>query len=275
MALTLEKKIRNCITSLNLSQEEAGNILIAEFMRIAYDERYRDNKGIIIQVKDDIQKVIAESMAQAYMEKATKTPLCQSGKGIVQVRVGNNLAESEDPVNVINLENFDFKTEEKNLLARYDDTIIANAKIKDYLIKVGIPTGSKPNISGYQSEISDLEAKIKKVTGELVGYQVSFFSVFKEKKIRDCQEEINSLKGRLAMLQEKQKKYNAYENKGSNENSRRIRNLTEKEENMKAIKFIFTGKRESLVKNIDTDGKVSYKFVLDENQQDNSEKKRR
>jgi uncharacterized protein YbaR (Trm112 family) len=268
MALTLEKKIKNCISSLNLSQEEAGNILVSEFIRMAYDERHRDDKGITIQVKDDMQKIFAESMVQAYTEYTIETPLCQTGKGIVKVRVGNDSSEPEDSVNVINLENFDFETEKRKLIARYDETIICNAKIREYLIKEGVPVVSKPRTSGYQRKINDIETKIKKITTELVKYELSVFSIFKENKIRDCQKEIDSLKEELEMLQEKQREFCDTENKEDNESSRRIKNLEEKEETMKAIKFMFTGKRESLVKTINPDGKVTYNFDEDSDNKD-------
>jgi hypothetical protein len=267
MALTLKKIMNNCIIVLKLPKNEAGSILSAEFTRIAYDERNSENKGVIIQVNDDNQKMVAERLAQVYMENAKKTKLCQTGRGKVKVRVGNDLSEPEDSANVINLGEFDYEKEKQKLLARYNDTIISNSKIKDDLIE-GTPPTRKTDTQRYQKDISELESKIQQLSNKIVNYQFGFLSIFRGRQIRNCQDEIDDLKEELEAVQEKQDQYNKIKQKEYKERKRRIEGLMEKEDNMKGIKFMFTGKRESLVKNVYPDNKVSYEFVLDRVQPD-------
>ncbi len=260
MPQSISEKKRICFQALGLTEKEAGNILLAELVRLENDERLPDIKGISIQVANDEQRRLLETILLLYKGENNGFATVLDVPQNVKIKVGTNENGQENSNNIINLNNFDYQKEKEKLVNRLNSSILGNLDIRDILEQQGTENNTLNN-SKYESEIKEIEQQIKHVQDKIVGDQFSFFSMFKQGSIAKGQIELNQLKKDLKAKKEEYESETSFKKFSEKRRLTRIKTLSEKGKKLEGIKFLFTGKKERVITSRDEKGRIRRTFV--------------
>lgn len=262
MPQSISEKKKECFQALGVLEKEAGNILLAELVRLENDERLPEIKGISIQVANDEQRRLLETILLLYKGENNRFSKVLDVPQNVKIVMGKNENFQLNSDNIINFEDFDYEKEKNKLINRLNLSILGNLDIRDILEIQDAETeiNSFDNYK-YENEIREMEQQIESIKTKLVKYQFSFFSMFKQGKIRRGHEEIDLLKENLKAKKEEQKSESSYKKFVDRERLTRIKTLSEEGKKLEGIKFLFTGKKERVITSIDEKGKIRRTFL--------------
>lgn len=265
------ERIKNCSIALGVDKpERAVNIIESELMRIEYDERRPEKRGVIIQVKGSTQKLIVETLIELLKENHIQQT--EDNKNInhfITIRIGEGSEKDEQPDNVINLEEFDFDKEKDKLISRCNATLIGNAKIRDLLLREDFDEENKPSQNSYDNMIYSLQEELREVNENIREYENSLLGIFRSDELQKFYEEEEALMEELEKYQRRSEREEANKLYKSSKRKGRISALFQKEEKLQTIKYIFTGKRERLLRGIDMKGKEVAFFEEEKAPQEN------
>lgn len=264
-----DERIKTCFIALGIDKpENAINIMLSELMRIEYDERIPEKREVTIQVKDDAQKVIVKTIVS--LLKESQLQLSEENiENFINFKVGGYPETDEQSDNVINLVNFDFDKEKDKLISRCNSTLIGNAQVRDFLLREDSEERNQTSQTKFDSRILELQNQLQEVKEKIEEYQSSLLGIFRSDELEEFYDEEEILSEKLEKCQKQSERERSYKQYKNTQRKLKISGLFSKEDRLQSIKFMFTGKRERLLRGINMKGQEIVYFE-EENQAQNS-----
>lgn len=259
---TDSEKIKTCFQALGINDNKAYEILFAELARLGNDERIPEQKQITVRVLNDGQKLIAETLMLLIEKQLIGRGKSPSQLGCVKVEYEDISAQSSKPENVIDLGNFDYNSERDKLVSRCNATIIGNRDIGDVIWEQEKAAEKQPYDSEMIEELTTLNQNLQSLNNRIKSYENRFFVMFRETKLENAYDEKEFLAEQLEEIEKRYEKEKSYRQYASNRRRTRLSGIVKKEDILQGIKYLFTGRREELVKTVDENGRTVRTFVV-------------
>lgn len=264
-----KERINTCFKALKISDSRAFDIIFAELIRLELDERKPEDKGVRIRVNTDSQKRITETLCVLINKyRKEKDPYLETEN--IEVFIGDKISEESEDFRTIDFSEFSYEEEKEKLMQRYTDTILGHVELMEELYKQGLTSDNTELQKQYAPYVNELKTQIDELTSEVVNDEHSIFSIFKQGKIFQKQQEITQLQEKKwALVRE----YRGKAEKNDREAEKRketVKRLNSKEDTLLGIKFVFTQRRQRVKRYLDLSGKVHFSMEDVENPGDSS-----